>query len=146
MIELWGATSQQNMSQIQKLQNRAVRSVLNLPYSTPRTEMFGLEEANFLPVKGMYEAAISTYVFKSLKGMNQSEIEFLPAIHTYQSRYSTHLRRPHCCLELCKSRMSFAGPTIYNTLPTSIKNAGNLKQYRKLCYEHFKSNLTSYFD
>lgn len=145
MIELWGGTSQANLSLVQKLQNRAVRSIFEFPYLTPRVDMYGSPDVRFLPVRGVYEASVCTYVFKTFRGMCQSELTFNCASHPNNSRQADLILRPHCSIELCKNRMSFIGPTKYNSLPLNARTARNVPQFRRMCFEHLSNFIPRYF-
>lgn len=138
MIELWGASSFSQLKQIQVLQNRALRNIYGLPPLEPRVSMYENPMVKVLPLQGIYERALSTFVFKTLKGENRSATNFNTPSHSYLSRNLNLLVKPRCYFELCKGRMSYAGPSAYNALPEACKTAASISKFRNESYSYYK--------
>lgn len=141
MIELWGGASYTYLKPIQVLQNRAVRNIYELPVLEPRVLMYERPEVRVLPLRGIYEYALCSLVFKTIRGECNSRISFNAAMHDYPSRGSQLLTKPKCKLELCKRRIGYAGPSSYNNLPEQCRNAVNITRFKKLSHEYLKDRI-----
>ena len=137
MIEVWGGATMSRLQNLQKIQNSALRNIFELPYLTPRLAIYGVYARNILPIKALYERAMSTYVFRVLRGLLQSELIFNTASHSYNSRYKELLVRLKCRTESAKKRMLFAGATVFNELPVSCKISNTLFQFKRRSKEVF---------
>lgn len=144
MIELWGAASMTHLKRIQVMQNRAIRNILQLPFLTPRDQLYGNPSLDVLPVKGLYENSLAIFVYKRLKGLILSELNFDTSGRTHLSRYGCCLRKPKCRLNIGQRRVSYAGPTIFNSLPMTSKDTNNFTTFRRECYINCKSKIAKY--
>ena len=139
MIEIWGTASNTRLKSLQTMQNRALRNVFDIPYLTPRLEIYSELSQGTLPVKALYELSISKFVFSVLKGYSSSEVSFTSASHGYQSRHRGLLARPRCRTESAKRRISYSGPLIYDSLPSNCKNSRNPRKFKFTVKQHLSS-------
>lgn len=144
MVELWGTSSKTNLKPLQTLQNRAIRNVCELPYLTPRTQLYSSQYMHVLPLQGIFELAIATFVFKTLKKINHCEVSFSTTDHNYHSRYRHLLRPPRCNLEFAKRRIAYQGPLIYNSLQ-DCQDARIIVTFRRKARGQLQSRLPDYF-
>lgn len=144
MIELWGAACTIHLKRVQVLQNAAIRNILDLPSLTPRLNLFTNRNLSVLPVKALYERALTCFVYKRRNNMILSEIEFHCATHDYNSRSRGRLRTPKCRLSTSMNRISFAAAVAFNKLEIPI--ASNLGQFKKLSYSFYSSNVVSFLN
>lgn len=142
MIEIWGSAAKLKLHPVQCLQNRAIRNVYDIPYLTPRLEIYGDPTRRLLPIKGLFESAVASFVYKNLKCLLHSEIKFSTPSHTYFSRHRGLLSRPTCRLQLSQQRMSYTGPLIFGDVPRSCKEASNIRLFKKRSNEYFRSHLS----
>lgn len=143
MIELWGSASFSCLKPLQVLLNRAMRLIYDVPFLEPRTSIYNVATA--LPLLGIYESSVSTFVYKSLKGLIHSETHFHATSHNYGSRRAHLLTKPKCNLEMCKRSVSYAGPSIYNALPDDCKAATGIRRFKRLTNDHLKTRTATYF-
>lgn len=140
MIEIWGCASSTRIRMLQTMQNRALRNVFDIPYLTARHSIYSTMSQNILPVKGLYELAVSKFVFKVMNYISFSEIHFTSASHNYSSRYRGLLTRPRCKTEGAKKRLSYSGPHVFNALPSRCKSIRTLNKFKMSVREHLSSN------
>jgi len=140
MIEVWGSATTGQLQTVQVMQNRALRNVFDIPYLTPRFHIYSNLSRGILPVKALYELAVSKFVFKVVKNISSSEVSFATASHLYQSRHCGQLTRPRCRTQGSKRRISYSGPMIYNSLPQYVKNSRGLIQFKFAVKKHLSSN------
>lgn len=143
MIEIWGGATMSRWSTLQKLQNRALRSVFNLPYLTPRIQIYTEICPNVLPLKGLYELYLARFVHRSLHSSVQSELSFRQSNHPYDSR-QRFLRTPRIRLELTRSRVSYAGPSLYNRLPVECRQLHGTRKFSRASHTYLQSCLPQY--
>lgn len=144
MVELWGSAPMLHLKRLQILQNRVVRNILELPYLTARESLFNNQEFDILPIKGIYESSLATFVFKRIKGLVLSELNFETFEHSYPSRGRLNLRRPKCRLDISQRRVSYSGPIVFNKLPPDCKASTSIHLFKKKCFASCKANTSRY--
>ena len=136
----WGSTSKQNIERINKMQKRAARIILNADYITPSEEMF--QRLDWMPVSNRikYNKAILTY--KALNNLTPSYISDLltPTALVYNR---TLRSTENGALVIPKTNTSFytgsftcSAPKLWNTFPTSIRQAPSLNTFKRTLKEH----------
>ena len=139
----WGSTSKQNIERINKMQKRAARIILNADYITPSEEMF--QRLDWMPVSNRikYNKAILTY--KALNNLTPSYISDLltPTALVYNR---TLRSTENGALVIPKTNTSFytgsftcSAPKLWNTFPTSIRQAPSLNTFKRTLKEHIAS-------
>lgn len=144
MVELWGAASMTYLKRLQVMQNRAIRNVLDMPYSTSRMDLYGNMELNVLPIRGIHECSVAMFVYKRLNGLLLSQIDFAYVDHPYESRNRRYIKKPRCRLNLCQRRVTFTGPTVFNSLPDVCKASVNQRSFQKNCFIRCLADLAGY--
>lgn len=139
VIEAWGCATMSRVSSLQKIQNRALRNVYDIPYLTPRMTIYQHICPRILPIRALYARSAARFVYKRIHGLVLSDQEFRPNSHTYFSRNREMLQKPRCNNEISKNRMSFAGPSVFNELPNPCKNAPNLRLFSDMATEFLTS-------
>lgn len=140
MIEIWGSASTSRWSSVQKIQNRALRNARNLPYLTPRLDIYLQHCPEILPIKALYDYSTARFVFKRLNDLLMSDLVFSSASHSYDSRHRGLLLKPRCSSEFTKARVSYAGPNIYNQLPMSLRETLNIRQFSAEVFKFIQTN------
>lgn len=80
MIEIWGWASRSTLKPIQILQNRALKTILNLPLRTPSIDLFEIHCKRVLPVNGIF----TLKVCKLLRKFISSEVHHTLTIDSYE--------------------------------------------------------------
>ena len=128
---------------LQKLQNSAARLVLKVPrrdHITPH-----LQALHWLPVEARIQYKIACMCFSAIHGSGPGYISELVQIYTQQRT----LRSSSDTLTLCKQRTSTksygersffsAAPSIWNSLPLSVRSAQNDSSFRSALKTHLFS-------
>lgn len=68
MIELYGASSNCNLIPLQRLQNLALRNIWDIPFDTPRVQLYRDIAQRVLPIRAVYETALCICVQEAEKG------------------------------------------------------------------------------
>jgi hypothetical protein len=143
-ISVWGNASLQNNHEIQRLQNRCARAVKgDFDYNSSVSAM--INTLNWMKFDERFVYFTCILVFKCLNELAPQRLcekfHFAIDLQPYVTRYASDgkLNVPKCNTELCKKSLSVVrGPSIWNSLPSNIRNNHTLPQ--------FKSNLKNYIN
>ena len=137
---VWGNSSEENLNRILKLQKRAARSIMNASYDTPSSFLFKQLEIMPIKVRIFYHKAVSVY-----KGLHELAPGYIcnlfceaQTFHERKLRSSCSgnlaIPRPH--LECFKKSLSYSGPKVWNSLPSDVKSATSLANFKHMLRCH----------
>ena len=134
------------LDKLQRVQNHAARLVLGRKYSDHATDM--LIELHWLPVRARIEYKLATICFTTLR-FSQSPAYLQDLLHVYQpsrtlrSQDSITLTIPKTKLKTFGDRaFAHSGPTVWNSLPNSLKNLTCVDTFKKMLKTHlFEKHL-----
>ena len=119
MAPIWGLATNVALSNVQVLQNRALRNVYDLPEQMNRVQMYTHHVENHLPVRACCLVGIATYMYNVIKNKTHSNITF----HSAQSSSHSQRLRSNNLLRPARSRTNHGsksletfGPRLYNKL------------------------------
>lgn len=129
LIEIWGSAALSNLSPLQRLQNKIIKTLFHYPYLTPTTLLY--KKTNLLNIKQLYTYNTCVLIKNILSKSIQSNI------HIPKKETSHNLRNRHK-LELSKTRTNyygqrsilFGGVQLYNKLPSDITECDNIKIFK----------------
>lgn len=127
-ICLYGATSNNNMNEILKLQKRALRLMIHLKFTESVKKFFS--ELKILTVFGLYIFE-TIMLFKSSQIIKQQDSQ-----HKYNTRNKQNLVSECHRLQLFKQKPIYAGNKFMGKLPVQLKNEKNVQKFKKLLKEH----------
>ena len=126
-------------NQLQRVQNTAARLVSCIRKSPHITPVF--MKLHWLPVQRRVKFKILMQVFKILNGQSPSYLVDLISSHVstraLRSRDTNLLAVPRSSSKFRDRRFSVTGPRFWNDLPTYIKNAESLTQFKTLRKTYF---------
>lgn len=134
------STSQ--MDTLQKLQNRAMRFILQKDYYTSIRSM--LNELNWLNVGQTIMLHTMKFIHNIKFGLCPTylneKLQYNNNIHNYNTRRREDYRLPY--MRTCKDMncLEYKGLKKYNELPSNIKNFKNMTLFRKLLRDFCKNN------
>ena len=129
---VWDSLSGYLSDKLQKLQNRAARVVTKVPFDTNSNHFLttlNWERLSFLRKK---RKALMIY-----KTMNGHAPDYLQRLFTqYHSNYNLRnsegkLALPKPITNYLKRRFSYSGATLWNNLPSSLRNVGSVDQFKR---------------
>ena len=132
-VRSWGSSSPQLLNSLQIAQNKIIRAMLFLPYTSDVRP--GLVELKTLNLKGTYQHEIAK-LFHSVV-YNYCPKTFSDFFELSTHRYTTRLRQNSCFslmkakTELGKKSLKFSGVKIWAKLPLSVKNIPESKKFNK---------------
>lgn len=127
---------------LQKMQNRAMRVILQCNRYTPINNM--LQTLNFMTVKQRILLKTLQFIYKIKNGMLPSylydRVIYVRDVHSYNTRRTNdlHVERHH---SLVASKSLFCkGFKEYNSLPNEIKNLnGSVQHFTNVCTKYIKT-------
>ena len=136
IISWFSRLSDNNLHKIQRLQNRAARSVTgNYDYLTTRgTEL--VRRLRWMCVAQRRDYFMSILMYKSIHGMapaylcNEITLHSEIAERTTRSVNDTNVFVPYAHLESFKNSFTHRGPIVWNSLPDYIKTCRTLHSFK----------------
>ena len=147
LISAWGSAAKTNLSKLQVLQNRALKSVYKLPYLFPTSDLYTQFNKSILPVKGLNELQLLSQLFKILKLnslLSNLAITRRNITHSHNTRQANDLCVYKAKKEMGKRCFTYIAPYMYNKLPDTIKNLANLKVFKIEIISHIKRHIECY--
>ena len=123
-IIFWGGTYSSSLDPIFILQKRAIRIICNAPYNYHTTSLF--HRLKILKLTDIYRYNVCIHMFHKLKFSNLYAVT-----HTLNTRNRSMATPVYHRLTCTQHAVSFLGPTIWNSLPSSLKQIDGLPTFRK---------------
>ena len=146
-ITVWGYSSQCNINKVQRMQNRAIRAILNnYDYVNIRgTDL--IANLKLLNVRQRRDYFMSLLVFKCVHGLAPAYLsnEIIMAVDV-SNRHTRNLNVnnlyvPTVNTECTRSSFSYQGPIVWNTLPDDLKECTNLNTFKLKAKMFFASKM-----
>lgn len=138
---IYGHKKSNEFKSLQRTQNRALKTVFNLPLTYPTICLYRDVSPTVLPVFGLYKMQLILYVFKSVYNIGHHTISFVRNQTVFNTRNNTNLRIARCRLETTKQRVEYIGCLEYNNLPQYIKNIQRISIFKNNLKEYLFQNL-----
>ena len=143
-ILIWGNTSKCHLDKLIKLQKWAIRTVSNSHYRSHTAPLF--VENNTLTVTDMYVLELGVFMYKF--NINDLPVSFKDYFkkrsdtHCYQTRQIDDLSHTFNKKSFSDHCVRASGPTLWNSLPKSIKESRTTKQFRN----HLKQKMINNYE
>lgn len=134
---IWGTCDQKLMFELSKLQKRAARLILDVPFRTPSKVMFG--ELNWIPLKLRIEYHIAVQMYQCIHGMCPSKLENYFQLKNDRYGYKTRSAANND-LYISKGHVKsfiYRGAKVWNSIPAKVRNASSLSSFKTLCRNHY---------
>ena len=138
---VWGTTTATNINRLQRLQNRAMRIILQCHPRTHVSDM--LKELKWLSVKQRIMLLQCTWMWKAMNGLVPENLasEFCKT-HNRKTRSSTNNKLQ---VEICNHRsFRYAGTRAWNSIPLSIKNCSSIATFKNQLSHYIASTGTTF--
>lgn len=132
-----------DLTRLQSIMNRAARIVFKLPPFTSTSSY--LYKLHWLPIRARIEFKICLLVYKTLKYESPAYLHELLTRYSPQSNVTLRAADdPHLLViprllhhsSFGIRAFSYAGPKLFNSLPSQVKNASNDDTFKKLLKTH----------
>lgn len=134
-IVVWGGAYNIHINRIIVLQKRIVRIITSKPYLAHSTPLF--LKTKILKLRDVYKFHVGIYMYhlKTDNCINYPD-------HSHDTRNSNNARPSFHRLTQCQLDLSYAGPTVWNTIPPNIRNSPTISLFKKL----YKSHLLNFYN
>ena len=152
--QIWSPQSVTLVKRMERLQRRATKYILNLPFRCETTYIQRLDLVGLLPLCYWYEYLDMITFYKLTHGIMTIDTELLPS-PTSDNRRETRSSDPsHSSFTTtqCKTttyQRSFLNRTkrLWNTLPKHVTNNNNtFGEYKNSLFKYYKSAVKNIFD
>lgn len=134
---------QVDIQRMQKIQNRAMRSIFGCNRYTPIVTM--LDVLNFMSVR-------QEIVYRTMEFIQKVKLNLLPNylsdnlkyvydVHTYMTRNRGNFYIQSCSTYKTYNTVFYKGLSMYNELPLEIKDCTSVETFRILCTKHIRNNV-----
>jgi hypothetical protein len=138
-LTVWGHTTDENISNIQRFQNRAAR-IISQNFNYHNVNGFSLVlTMGWLTLEERRDYLTLITVYKSLNNIGpyflSDMFTYISDIHSRPTRQSEHgdLYIPQVRTNYMKRSLQFNGPSLWNKLPLHIRNANSLNSFKWSC-------------
>ena len=130
-ISAWGGCKNNALNPLVVVQKRIVRVICNVPPLRSSESLFRNEY--ILKVKELYLYMVCNFVFKSLYIRDFGVFSVRdPSSYNLRSEASIKLVVPFIPTSHSQQSIQFAGPSIFNALPASIRDLCNYDEFKKV--------------
>lgn len=145
LLLLWGTASKTRLMRVQRLQNRALKTIAKLPLRTSTNLLFSVHFVDLLPIKAQYIQQICTLMYNIVKNNTHHTFDFTSNRNIHNHNTRTNLFKKPCVrTNYGKNRFTFSGPTEFNSLPEDLQSLVSLKKYKSHLKIHLKRNLDNF--
>ena len=141
---VWGNTTNHNIDRIDKLQKRAARIILDVPYDTPSEILFKkLSRLRFRDRLSYHKALyVQRCLYGNIPEYLSSQISYVTNRSGMQLRSTTNqlLKIPKANTNTYRKSFSYSGPTIWNKLPESLRSMSNTNTFSSNCFKYLLKN------
>lgn len=149
LILVWGRACMSHLKKLQTLQNRCLKIVFKKPLLYSTLLLYSDACHNILPIKYLCDMQTMVFVhnilFNPLAHCNIQLPTLASNRHSRVTRQSNNLSRPRAATNIGQRRISFIGPTRYNSLPPELKRIENLNTFKLNLKRYFKEKLNELF-
>lgn len=135
--------NEQQMSRLQKLQNKVMRLILRVNRRTPVRDM--LSALHWLSVRQRVTFLTLMLIHKIVKGYApdylSGRIQRGRDIHSYSTRRANVARSAPLLMASTQNSLFCKGIRMYNTLPENVRSASNLNTFKRQCLTFVKANV-----
>jgi hypothetical protein len=146
----WSFSPWNKLSEIQVLQNRALRNVYQLDPRSNRVQMYLHQVESHLPLRGICLLNAATFLYKATHNATVTNFTFKKSsdVHQRNLRNSSALRPLPCRSRLGNQSLEVLGPKIYNRIPSPIKDLKTPGSFRWALRIHLRNEnfIKSCFD
>lgn len=138
---IYGHKKTNEFKSLQRAQNRALKTVFNLPLTYSTIPLYKNIALTILPVHGLHKMQLLLYVFKSLNNIGHHTITFSRNQTAFNTRNNSNLRVARCRLETTKQRVEHIGSLEFNNLPENTKNIVRISIFKTNVKNYLFQNL-----
>lgn len=144
LIEIWGSAAKTRIQELQRIQNKIIKTLFCYPFSTPTTKIY--RETKLMNIKQLYIYNTCIIIRKIIKKNIQTNLTFTEKSQTTKRslRQPSLLVLPKVRTNCGKKNITFEGAQLYNRLPSNVRDVNSFSSFKlqlsKYILEHYSSN------
>lgn len=138
---IYGYKNTNTLKTLQCMQNKALKTIYNLPLTHPTVSLYTDTCGTVLPVHALQQYQLLVCVYKTLNKIGYHMIEFSRNQTVFNTRNRHNLKVVRCRLEVTKQRIEYMGCFVYNNLPNDIKYVTCLSTFKRNLWKYLHDNL-----
>ena len=142
---IWGNCNSCLENKLIRLQKRAARLILDKDFDTPSSTLFKDLNWMIFPERVKFQKAIIMYKIFNGQAPSYLTESFTPVsnIHDRNLRSSSNeqLYVPKPKTELFRKTLTYSGSVIWNSIPTHIRNAQSVREFKSSCIYWWKQSI-----
>ena len=132
---MWGGTFSSHLEKLIVQHKRAIRIISDSDFYAHTTPLF--HQLGLLKFPDIYRYFVALYMYKSQTESLQTRQ------HRYETRNRDFIRPTFHRLTLSQHALSFKGPSVWNSLPDSLKQIDSLPKFKHNLKSHLLMQYTS---
>lgn len=141
---LYMGHTQAQLKQLQKLQNRSLRIILNCEFGTETKIM--LDSLNMMSVKQRWLFNAMMFIFKIKNNLLPKylteKLKYNHEIHNVNTRNKCEIRLPHVKSKLARSTIFYSGVKFFNSLPPVLRNERNINKFKTSLKKYIREKIS----
>lgn len=141
---LYMGHTQAQLKQLQKLQNRCLRIILNCEFRTETK--FMLDTLNMMSIKQRWLYNALMFVFKMKNSLAPKylteKLQYNNQTHNINTRNRNELRLPNVNSNLARNTIFYNGVKSFNELPPVIRNETNINKFKNNLKDYIRENVS----
>lgn len=141
LVIIYGWKYTSKLKSLQCMQNKALKTVYNLPHRYSTISLYTDICDSVLPIHALYVYQLMMYVYKSRNNIGYHTICFRQNQSVFNTRNCQNVRIVLCRLEITKQRIEYIGAVEFNNLPLDVRNTFRISIFKKHLKEYLKNNI-----
>ena len=138
---IFDSADKKHLDKLQILQNRSARIILGAHRLSHREDMF--KKLGWLSLQNRRKLHKAVMMYKVIRGLApdylNTSFKQRNQIHTYQTRFSSHIQKPIPYSKSILNSFQFSGANLWNSIPDHIKTTESLDSFKLLYKKYLKS-------
>ena len=137
-LSIWGCTTEVNLNRVQRIQNLLARIICNNFYYIHSHGIDLVRSLKLQTIRERRDYFLCALMFKCIHGLAphylSNDVTMHVDIHGYDTRSADYMdlyiHVPRCTKEIYKRSFSYKGSSLWNKLPTCVKESTSLNDFK----------------
>lgn len=144
VVIVWGRACRSKLLRLQTLQNRCLKIIFKLPPLHPTIDLYGHSTHTILPLIGLCELQSLVMVHNIINNRIHSNISLHSVNVPHNTRQTGNLALSRAFSNHGQRRISYIGPSKFNSLPNELKLITNKCQFKLKVKLYLKENINEF--
>lgn len=144
-IILWGSTYATHMNKIVVMQKKLIRAIMHASLNEHTHPLF--VDLGILKLNDIYTLEVAKFMHKYINNNLPEALSdiftYTRDVHTHQTRQSGFIRPAACRLTVSFHSVLYKGPSIWNTVPTTLQAIPTIERFVKSLKESLRHNYST---